>query len=984
MVNPGGVRADAAGRRAQSETIGVLLLTAVVVVLVSVVGAGVIANVSSQAQAGEVAARADVTITGDNVTVTHGGGDTLADSTVRVILRNGSDESRYELSDVAPADRTGDGDGRFEPGERAVLSHSLTGTVSVLVVDIERGTVLGRGEASGVSDTTPGPPEFRVRIDNTDSPVAEGETLTVRPTVTNRGDRRVTQQVDLTVDGTEVDAQSLTLGAGRSEQIELTWTTATGDAGSYTAVVASENDSDSTPITVQTPTFFDVSIDGTNSPVETGRNLTVNATVENTGEDGGVQGIDLNVGGLGTPFDFEQVGLNGGDSVQLTLANVTEPGDAGDYTATVASEDASDSVSVRITSGAPFVDRIVVEDAPIDYIEAGNEPKQNITVVFDEAMDQSVDPTVDIRDVSVAYPSSGDSWVNDTAYVKTVNFQQNNEDVVATVNVTGAEDLDGNVQVPAETTFLVDTQPPSDVNGVPVRPDINASNQGSVTFGVANPDTVYGDEDVRVTLTGPAGTTVTNRTPLQAGGDNVTNVAFDASALADGNAAVAIEAVAIDDLNNTGSSVQASNVTKDTVAPSVSDFSATGQKGEFTVAFNATEVTTSIDSVAISADGPGTIDKTGGNNDTVGNTTSYEITYSVTQNGIYDVKLVRILDSVGNNGSSGETDPADTSPGNSGGTFADAGGPYSVDEGSSITFDGSGSSFGPGREDGYNWTIVSGPGSLSDNDTETPTYTAPSDVDSDTTVEIQLTVSTNKDSDTDTTTVTVRDTGPQISDFLATNPQDTDIQISFDASEQVSDVNVTIDQSGTRVAVLDESDFSTADTSAPFTYTATYDPGTGDTYEATLNVAADSEGNDGANDESATVDTGSGGGDNRPLPSIDSITDNSEDCDRNPGKGNNGCTGQSTPTANFDISWSADDVDDDLTDVTVEIEAPDGTVVDTSPYSGPETGSASGTVTLTDTPDAWETKYTIRVIATDANGNSETVRENEVADGQPD
>jgi len=978
MVGPTAAHTDAASRRAQSEVVGVLLLTAVVVVLVSVVGAGVITNFSSQAEAGGISADTDVNITADNVTVIHRGGDTLADPAVEVIARNGSTERRYELSTDAIA-RTGDGDGRFDPGERAVFNNSLRGTVSVLVVDTERNAVIGRGEKR-VTDTGDDPPNFVVRIDNTDSPVAEGETLTVRPTVTNRGDRRATQEVNLTVDGTAVDAQNLTLGAGRSEQVELTWNTASGDAGNYTAVVASENDSDSTPVTVQTPAFFDVTVDSTNSPVETGQNLMVNATVQNTGEDGSVQGVDLNVSGLGTPFDFEQVGLNGGDSVQLTLANATEPGDAGDYTAVVASEDTSDSVPVKVTSGAPFVDSITVEGAPVNYTEAGVGGR-NVTVVFDEAMNQSVAPTV--RVLGVSNNSAADvGWTASDTYVARTDILQNDEDVVATVNVSGAEDLDGNAQVSAETTFLVDTQRPGDVNGVTVRPDINASNQGAVTFGVDNPDTVYGDEDIQVTLTGPAGTTVTNRTPLQAGGDNVTDVTFDASALADGNAAVAVKAVAIDDLNNTGATLQASNVTKDTVAPAVSDFQATGQKDQLTVTFNATEVTTDIVSVAISADGPGTIDKTGGSNNTVDNTTSYEITYSVTQNGIYDVKLVRILDTVGNNGSSGQTDPADTSPGNSGGTFADAGGPYSVDEGNSTTLDGSGSSFASGGQQSYNWTIISGPGALTDSDTETPTYNAPSNVDSDTTVDVQLTVSDSQGSDTDTTTITVGDTGPSISNFLATNPQNTEIEVSFDSSEQLSGINVTIDRSGTRVTVLDESDFNTSNTSAPFTYTTTYDPGTGDTYEATLNVAADSEGNNGASGESAAVDTGSGGGDNRPLPSIDGITDNSQDCERSQGQGSNQCTGGTTPTAEFTVDWSVEDVDGDLTDVTIELENPNGDIVASSAASYNGTDSASATTTLTDDSGEWEGTYTIRVIATDANGNSESVAETEVADGQ--
>ncbi|WP_159901761.1 type IV pilin [Salinirussus salinus] len=392
MVGSGGARASGAGRRAQSETIGVLLLTAVVVVLVSVVGAGVIANVSSQAQAGEVAARADVTITSDNVTVTHGGGDTLADSTVQVILRNGSDESRYELSDVAPADRTGDGDGRFEPGERAVLSHSLTGTVSVLVVDIERGTVLGRGEASDVSDTTPGPPEFRVRIDNTDSPVAEGETLTVRPTVTNHGDRQGTREVNLTIDGTEVDTQSLTLGAGRSEQIELTWPTAKGDNGTYTTTVASGDDSDSAPVRVLELAVFDVTIDGTNSPIQEGDNLTTNTTVENTGENPDSQAIELNIDGIGEPFDAERVGLYGGNSTTFTLENITEVGDAGIYTVVIASDDRNDSASF-IINGIPtnFTSTQVDDTSPnsgspaefnISYA-TNNTAFKNVTVVVE-------------------------------------------------------------------------------------------------------------------------------------------------------------------------------------------------------------------------------------------------------------------------------------------------------------------------------------------------------------------------------------------------------------------------------------------------------------------------------------------------------------------------------------------------------------------------------------------------------------------------
>jgi flagellin-like protein len=391
MAGSRGAHADAASGRAQSEVVGVVLLTAVVVVLVSVVGAGVITNFSSQAEAGTVSADAGVNITADNVTITHRGGDILADSVVEVIVRNGSAERRYELSTDTIA-RTGDGDGRFDPGERAVFAHSLRGTVSVLVVDTERNAVIGRGETrvSGGSDD---PPNFVVRVDNTDSPVAEGETLTVRPTVVNRGDREATQQVELSIDGEGVvDTRTLTLAASESEQLALAWDTASGDAGNYTATVASENDTDSVPVRVLESAVFDVTIDSTNSPIQEGENLTTNSTVENTGEDPDSQAIELNIAGIAEPFDAKRVGLYGGNSTTLTLGNTTEIGDAGIYTVVVASDDTNDTVNF-IINGRPtnFTSTQVTDNSPssgspaefnISY-EANNTAFKNVTVIVE-------------------------------------------------------------------------------------------------------------------------------------------------------------------------------------------------------------------------------------------------------------------------------------------------------------------------------------------------------------------------------------------------------------------------------------------------------------------------------------------------------------------------------------------------------------------------------------------------------------------------
>lgn len=92
------------------------------------------------------------------------------------------------------------------------------------------------------------------------------------------------------------------------------------------------------------------------------------------------------------------------------------------------------------------------------------------------------------------------------------------------------------------------------------------------------------------------------------------------------------------------------------------------------------------------------------------------------------------------------------------GLTADAGGSYAVDEGNSITLDGSGSTIQRGNIRTYEWQILSGPGTLTPTTGAQVTYNAPANVASDTDVTVELTVTDNKgNTDTDRATVTVRD-----------------------------------------------------------------------------------------------------------------------------------------------------------------------------------------------------------------------------------
>ena len=98
-----------------------------------------------------------------------------------------------------------------------------------------------------------------------------------------------------------------------------------------------------------TPATFVVTVTGTNAPVTAGETLSVGATVENTGDLNGTQTVSLDGGALGT--NATTVSLAGNTSTGVTLTLDTAPGDDGNYTATVSTDD--DSANQSVTVAAP-------------------------------------------------------------------------------------------------------------------------------------------------------------------------------------------------------------------------------------------------------------------------------------------------------------------------------------------------------------------------------------------------------------------------------------------------------------------------------------------------------------------------------------------------------------------------------------------------------------------------------------------------------
>lgn len=149
---------------------------------------------------------------------------------------------------------------------------------------------------------------------------------------------------------------------------------------------------------------FEVDIVETNSPINEGETLEVTADIENTGKLEGTQDIELDIEELGT--DSETVTLAGNESTSVTLSVGTEAGDAGEYTATVSSDDDSDSRTVEVTvrevpDPAFFDVEIVDTNDPVeegemlevtaDIENTGEErAQQEITLAFE---DEIVDTT---------------------------------------------------------------------------------------------------------------------------------------------------------------------------------------------------------------------------------------------------------------------------------------------------------------------------------------------------------------------------------------------------------------------------------------------------------------------------------------------------------------------------------------------------------------------------------------------------------------
>jgi hypothetical protein len=94
--------------------------------------------------------------------------------------------------------------------------------------------------------------DVSVSVTGTNSPVTEGEDLTVEIDIENTGAVRFDDDVILRdFDGISVDTQSVDLNSGENASVTLTWETEDGDAGTDDVVVEAGGESSSTEVTIE-------------------------------------------------------------------------------------------------------------------------------------------------------------------------------------------------------------------------------------------------------------------------------------------------------------------------------------------------------------------------------------------------------------------------------------------------------------------------------------------------------------------------------------------------------------------------------------------------------------------------------------------------------------------------------------------------------------------------------------------------------------
>ncbi|MFB6093305.1 MAG: CARDB domain-containing protein [Haloquadratum sp.] len=221
--------------------------------------------------------------------------------------------------------------------------------------------------------------------------VVRGETFSVSPTIENTGTKSDLQEVQLVVDGTVVDSTDVSLGAGDSTEVSLSYAPDITDGDTIDLAVRSLDDSESrSPVGVLEPASFAVPALDVPTTVSEGEAFDVVPTVENTGGATATRAVELLVNG--TQVATTQVTLGGGNTATPPLTYTPDADDVGTINVTVAAGDAVRTAFVTVEAAAAPPE---TPTAPADGDDDGAAaPAPDVTPAVEPIAVESVTPTL--------------------------------------------------------------------------------------------------------------------------------------------------------------------------------------------------------------------------------------------------------------------------------------------------------------------------------------------------------------------------------------------------------------------------------------------------------------------------------------------------------------------------------------------------------------------------------------------------------------
>ncbi len=305
------------------------------------------------------------------------------------------------------------------------------------------GTISGSFEItetnSSIDESEKTPEDFQVSINNENSPVTENEAFNADYTIENTGDIDATQNIQLLVDGTEEDSESVSVNASDSYSGTLTWNTETGDAGNDLPYeVSSLNSSETGTVTVETAEGPTAQASANATVVEVGESVEFDASGSAEG-DSSITSYDWDFGDSNTDSGeivTHSYSSSGNYAVQLDI----EDGNGFTDTDTVdieVQEPASTSVlfdgsdSWEILQGSPTVDSA---NAEMTDLRASSDGNDNMVSFYytDETATFSVEYT------QTQSPPS-ESTVD--RYYSIIDFRRGDGNSLFDVNVVGSNNI---------------------------------------------------------------------------------------------------------------------------------------------------------------------------------------------------------------------------------------------------------------------------------------------------------------------------------------------------------------------------------------------------------------------------------------------------------------------------------------------------------------------------------------------------------------